>query len=149
MERAENTAEPPRRRFLAWLTRGFLSLWGLGLAWVLASFFKAPKLGGSVAERVIKVGAEEDLPPGQGRLVRHGREPIWVVRNADGQVVALSAMCTHLRCVLEWDGSRKVLDCPCHEGRFDLNGNVLGGPAPRPLAKYRVETRLGQIYLHL
>ncbi|MDH3744191.1 MAG: Rieske (2Fe-2S) protein [Acidobacteriota bacterium] len=143
------TSTPPRRRFLAWLTRGFLSLWGLGLAWVLASFFKPPKLGGSVAERVIKVGPDESIRVGQARLVRHGRAPVWVIRNRDGALVALSGICTHLRCVLDWDESRNELDCPCHEGRFDLNGNVLGGPAPRSLAKYRVETRLGQIYLHL
>jgi cytochrome b6-f complex iron-sulfur subunit len=141
--------QPSRRRLLGWLSRGFLSLWAVGLGWMVAAFLKPPRSRESLGERVIKVGPEVDLLPGQARLVRHGREPLFVVRTEAGELIGLSAVCTHLHCVLDWDRDRNQLACPCHEGAFDLNGNVLTGPPPRPLRRYRVETRLGQLYLHL
>ncbi len=149
-EKGNNAAaEPSRRRFLGWLSRGFLALWAVGLGWVVAAFLKPPRSRQSLGERVIKVGAESDLQPGQALLVRHGREPIFVVRTAAGALIGLSGVCTHVHCVLAWDRQHQQLACPCHDGAFDLNGNVLRGPPPRSLQRFRVETRLGQIYLHL
>lgn len=142
-------ATPTRRRLLGWLSRGFLALWAVGLAWLVAGFLKPPRSRESLGQRVVKVGPESSLLPGQAQLVRHGREPIFVVRTAVGELIGVAAVCTHLHCVLDFDRSQNRLACPCHEGAFDLNGNVLGGPPPRPLRRYRVETRLGQIYLHL
>jgi Rieske Fe-S protein len=140
---------PGRRKFLQWLTGGFLSLWGVGFLWVVTSFLKPPHSKSSIAERVIKMGPLEDLPVGQARLVQRGREPIWVIRPDEENVVALAGVCTHMHCVLDWDGKQRTLDCPCHEGAFDLNGNVLNGPPPRGLRRYRIETRLGEIHLHV
>ena len=140
-------AGTPRRRLLDWMARGVLSLWALGGAWVLVSFLKPLKR--RLGDRVIEVGRSGDLAPGRGRLVRFGREPIWVVRTPQGALVAVSAVCTHLRCVLDWDERRGVLACPCHEGSFDSSGNVLGGPPPAPLARYRVEESLGRIYVRV
>ena len=145
----EPAVRPSRRRLLGWLSRGFLSLWAVGLAWMAAGFLKPPRSRESLGQRVVRVGPEDSLLPGQALLVRHGREPVFVLRTAAGELVALSAVCTHVRCVLEWNRERQTLDCPCHEGAFDFNGNVLSGPPPRPLRRYRVETRLGQIYLHV
>lgn len=142
-------SEPERRRFLKWLGRGFLSLWGLGFAWVIASFLKPPQSRRSLAERVIKVGPLDSLPVGGAKLVRHGREPIFVIREDEQTLVGLAGVCTHLHCVLDWDEKQRLLDCPCHEGAFDVNGNVIKGPPLRPLERFRVETQLGQVYIHL
>ena len=146
---AEDRERPTRRRLLGWLSRGFLSLWAVGLAWLVAGFLKPPRSRESLGQRVVNVGPASSLLPGQAQLVRHGREPVFVVRTTAGELIGVSAVCTHLHCVLDFDRAQNRLACPCHEGAFDLNGNVLGGPAPRPLSRYRVETRLGQIYLHL
>jgi len=140
---------PRRRRLLKWLTGGFLSLWGFGFAWVIASFLKPLHSQGSLAERVIKVGPLDSLPVGRAQLVRRGREPMFVIRTGEESMVGLAGVCTHLHCVLHWDDEQEQLQCPCHEGAFDVNGNVLKGPAARGLRRYRVETRLGEIYLHL
>jgi len=140
---------PRRRRLLKWLTGGFLSLWGFGFAWVIASFLKPLHSQGSLAERVIKVGPLDSLPVGRAQLVRRGREPMFVIRTGEESMVGLAGVCTHLHCVLQWDDEQEQLQCPCHEGAFDVNGNVLKGPAARGLRRYRVETRLGEIYLHL
>ena len=140
---------PRRRRIIKWLTGGFLSLWGFGFAWVIAAFFKPLRSEGGLGERVIRVGPLDSLAVGQARLVRRGSEPLFVIRTGEESLVGLAGVCTHLHCVLQWDGQQEQLQCPCHEGSFDVNGNVLKGPAARGLRRYRVETRLGEIYLHL
>ena len=142
-------ARPSRRRLLGWLSRGFLSLWAVGLAWVVAGFLKPPRSRESLGQGVLKVGPASAFLPGQAQLVRHGREPVFVVRTEAGELVGVSAVCTHLHCILGYDKAQGRLQCPCHEGSFDLSGNVLSGPPPRSLETYRVETRLGQVYLHL
>lgn len=148
-ERPEGEASPGRRKFLRWMSRGFMSLWGLLFCWVLASFLKPPTSHHRLTERVLKLGSLDSLPRGQAQLVRHGDQPIVVVRTADDSFIGLSAVCTHLNCVLTWDPAEAVLLCPCHDGAFDVNGNVLRGPPPRPLQRYRVEVRMGEVFVHL
>ncbi len=139
----------PRRQFLAWLSRAFMALWGLGTAGVVGAYLRAPERGERIAERIVRVGLLDDFPIGEGRLVRHGTTPFYVVRMDAQRVVALSAVCTHVRCILGFDRERRSLSCPCHDGRFDLAGNVLGGPPPRPLPNYSVSVRAGEVFVHL
>ena len=134
---------------MRWAARGFLSLWALAAGWVTLAFLKPPRSRGGLAERVLYAGSLDELPVGQSRFVRHGREPVWIVRLDEERLVALAAVCTHLHCVLDFDSENQRLSCPCHEGAFDLNGNVTHGPPPRPLERYRVEIRLGEIYVHV
>jgi cytochrome b6-f complex iron-sulfur subunit len=142
-------ASESRRNFLIWLARSFVSLWGLGFLWITLGFLKPPKSRRSVAETVLRLGPVDSLPVGGALLVRHRREPIYVVRTDEATLVGLSAACTHIHCILTWDEREQRLLCPCHNGAFDVNGNVVGGPPPRPLKRYQVDTRLGQIYVHL
>jgi cytochrome b6-f complex iron-sulfur subunit len=97
----------------------------------------------------VRVGLLEDLPIGEARLVRHGVSPFFVVRTDAQRVIALSAVCTHVRCILQFDRERRGLACPCHDGRFDLSGNVLSGPPPRPLKTYEVAVRAGEVYVQI
>jgi cytochrome b6-f complex iron-sulfur subunit len=138
-----------RRQFFGILSRAFLGLWGLGLAGATALYLKPPGGSDDVAERIIHAGKLEDLRIGEGKLVRHGLHPFYVVRLDHDQVVALSAVCTHVRCILKYDRERRGFICPCHAGRFDLAGNVLGGPPSRALATYSVSVRAGEVYVTL
>jgi cytochrome b6-f complex iron-sulfur subunit len=70
------------------------------------------------------------MEPGQIQTVEAHR--VYVMRLNDG-FRALSSVCTHLGCVTRFQPDSKTIACPCHGSRFDLNGDVLGGPAPRPL----------------
>ena len=140
---------PSRRRFLGILSQVFLGLWGLGVAGVIAAYLKPRSRGERVAERIVSAGPLEALRIGEARLVRHGTTPFFIVRLDAVRVIALSAVCTHLRCILDFDRERRGLVCPCHAGRFDLAGNVLSGPPPRPLASYDVSVRAGEIFVHL
>jgi cytochrome b6-f complex iron-sulfur subunit len=145
-----NDEPQSRREFFGVLSRAFLGLWGLGLAGAAVAYLK-PRAGGDEgsAERIVHAGRLEDLRIGEGKLVRHGLNPFYVVRTDHEQVVALSAVCTHVRCILKYDRERHGFICPCHAGRFDLAGNVLGGPPSRSLAAYTVSVRAGEIYVTL
>jgi Rieske Fe-S protein len=73
----------------------------------------------------------DDLPKGQGRLLADRR--IAIYRDEAGILHALSSVCTHRGCDVEWNGEEKVWDCPCHGSRFAADGAVLRGPAAQPL----------------
>ena len=134
---------------LRWMVRGFLSLWGLGAAGVGISFLKAPESSERPGENKVRCGPLSTLPVGSARFVRHGTEPLFVVRDSETEVIALSANCTHLRCVLQWDDATRTIRCPCHAGSFDRTGNVLSGPPPRPLKSYPAEVRADEIVVSL
>ena len=60
-------------------------------------------------------------------------EPLAITRQGDKSFFAFAAMCTHMACVVRWNGLNATLDCPCHGSTFDLDGKVLTGPATKPL----------------
>ncbi len=66
-------------------------------------------------------------------VVRFNKEKKAYVIGTSNGVYALSAVCTHLGCITRYKSDEKLIACPCHGSRFDLEGNVTNGPAPRPL----------------
>lgn len=80
--------------------------------------------------------------PGGGLrlLVEGSAQPIYVLAHPDGSFLALSSVCTHLKCTVNLEGQRLV--CPCHGSTYDRDGQVLVGPAERPLDRY--PTRLDE-----
>jgi len=78
-------------------------------------------------------------PNGFVRLKAKGGDlRLIVVKVPDGPVVALSMVCTHWSCDVNWSAEQRVFDCPCHGSRFDTVGKVLEGPADEPLAVFPV-----------
>lgn len=75
----------------------------------------------------------EDIVAGEGAIMRRGLSKIAVHRDLNGVVHQCSAVCTHLGCVVQWNGGEKSWDCPCHGSRFDPSGHILNGPAVKPL----------------
>lgn len=148
-QRPTEWAGAGRRSAMRWLINGFLSLWGLGAAALGLSFLKAPPAERRPEEGQVSCGPIATLAVGEARFVRHGTEPLFVIRASETEVVALSAICTHLRCVLTWDNESGSIHCPCHAGLFDRTGNVLSGPPNRPLPRYPAEIRGGEIVARL
>jgi cytochrome b6-f complex iron-sulfur subunit len=146
---AEAGARGSRRRFLGWMSRSLLGLWAVGAVGVAWAYLRPRGHGHRLSERTVSVGRLDELRIGEARLVRHGTTPFFVVRLDAARVIAISAVCTHLRCILDFDRDRRGLACPCHDGRFDLAGKVLSGPPPRPLATYEVSVRAGEIVVQL
>jgi len=75
-------------------------------------------------------GSPRDFTDG---VVRFNREKKAYVIGGPTGVYALSAVCTHLGCITRFKSDERVIACPCHGSRFDLDGGVVHGPAPRPL----------------
>jgi glycine/D-amino acid oxidase-like deaminating enzyme/nitrite reductase/ring-hydroxylating ferredoxin subunit len=70
-----------------------------------------------------------DLAAGEAAIVKHDGERVAVFRDEQGQPHAVSAICTHLRCIVGWNPADRTWDCPCHGSRFDIDGSVIHGPA--------------------
>lgn len=78
-------------------------------------------------------------------VVRFNKQQKAYVIGAPGGVYALSAVCTHLGCITRFLSDEKCIACPCHGSRFDLEGNVIHGPAPRPLQWLEVQVDAGGV----
>ena len=117
-----------RRRFISWIA----------LAW---SAFTAAlmNLSASTARMMFpnvlfekpltfKAGLPAEVRDGQVDERFKQSEGVWLVRDGH-EIYALLAVCTHLGCIVAWNPGEKSWDCPCHGSRFDIEGNVLNGPA--------------------
>jgi len=69
------------------------------------------------------------IKPGEGAVIGRGRGKIAVYRDERGEIHRLSAVCTHLYCIVRWNDTERTWDCPCHGSRLDPYGNVVNGPA--------------------
>jgi glycine/D-amino acid oxidase-like deaminating enzyme/nitrite reductase/ring-hydroxylating ferredoxin subunit len=83
--------------------------------------------GGDVSNR-------EQIPRGEGAVIRRRLKKVAVYRDAAGVTHDRSAVCPHLGCIVHWNSGEKTWDCPCHGSRFDTDGRVIMGPANIPLA---------------
>lgn len=100
------------------------------LAYPLLRFFAPPSRGNKTNTISIR---KSDIRLGEAREVVLNDKPVIVINRYEKGFVALSKVCTHLGCLVEYDKGLRKLICPCHAGTFDLDGNVLSGPPPRPL----------------
>ena len=66
-------------------------------------------------------------------MIRRGKHKIAAYKDASGTLHERSAVCPHLKCIVDWNPGEKSWDCPCHGSRFDPLGRVLNGPAVSPL----------------
>jgi Rieske Fe-S protein len=79
-----------------------------------------------------------DVKPGQGKVLKIEGQRVACSRSDDGQLTTVSAVCTHMGCLVHWNGAEKTWDCPCHGSRFQPTGEVLAGPAEMPLEAVHV-----------
>jgi len=75
------------------------------------------------------------IPAGHGKVIEVDGQKLAVYREGDGTIHALSPVCTHAGCIINWNAAEKTWDCPCHGARYDIDGNVLVGPATKKLNK--------------
>jgi cytochrome b6-f complex iron-sulfur subunit len=138
-DQAQTKVEKDRRSFLNILL-GLVLLVGLGgtINTVLQYLWPTKEIiggGGSGGPTTIPLN---EIPVGGSKTVRHHGKPYVVVRQPTG-IYAISAVCTHLGCVVYWDKEKKQLACPCHTAFFALNGAVIQGPPPSPLPVAQVK----------
>jgi menaquinol-cytochrome c reductase iron-sulfur subunit len=149
--------ESSRRQWLArafWLASASVAAI---VAAPLVGYFVGPLLRRREKPRVV-LGRFEDFTPDRpqriefslrvrdGWVTEEGRRAAWVVRRGD-QVLVFDPLCTHLSCAYHWRAETKEFLCPCHNGLYDLDGRVVGGPPPRPLDTYAVTIENGLVYV--
>jgi cytochrome b6-f complex iron-sulfur subunit len=138
---------PGRRRFLRFLL-GFSVLSTIAMiAAPIVGFLIPPKTEGGSSGGKVLAGTLEDIPAGTGKVVAVGSKPV-IVANTDAGVLAYSAVCTHLGCIVGFDSTIRQIVCPCHDGHFNpANGAVISGPPPRPLPPVAVSIEKDQVFL--
>lgn len=99
---------------------------------VLEHMVDAKRLGAHLTPG--QVNSADDVAAGSAAILREGMKKLAVYRDEAGELHQVSATCTHLGCVVGWNPLEKSWDCPCHGSRFSFDGEVLNGPAVKPLA---------------
>ena len=128
--------------------RGFLdSLLGIGfvstlvaMAYPVWRFLIPPASGEPVTQSVVAAQASH-VKPNSGMLFKFGSRPGLLIRTEDGTLQAFNAVCTHLDCTVQYKADTSQIWCACHNGLYDLSGNVVSGPPPRPLERLVVNQR--------
>ena len=128
----------------------------IGYAWIGAAVivvgelifgtlaFLWPRRKGPKAETVFVAGKVSDFKVDE--LIPFRKEKAFILRT-EGGFLAISAICTHLRCIVNWNEVLKKFECPCHGAKFNQNGEVLEGPPPRPLDLYKLQILAGNLVI--
>lgn len=96
----------------------------------------------NVVENLIE-GKTKNLPTefslelGEGKPVEVDGKKAGAYRDTDGNTFIVDTTCTHLGCEVRWNSAERTWDCPCHASRFDYKGNVIEGPAQKPLKRLK------------
>ena len=129
-----------RRRFLDYLL-GTSAVATLGaVVYPIFRFMSPPQVIES-AENSVVAAKKTEIPLNSGKIFKFGNKPGILVRTASGEFKAFSAVCTHLDCIVQYRPDTKQIWCACHNGQYNLSGKNIGGPPPRPLEEFQVNTR--------
>jgi len=104
-----------------------------------------PPVSGEPSAQSVVAGQAGQVKPNSGSIFKFGSKPGLLVRTADGELKAFSAVCTHLDCTVQFKSDTSQIWCACHNGMYDLQGNVVSGPPPRPLERLVVNQRGDEI----
>ncbi len=121
-----------RRHFIELLGIGAVGVTAVG-SLVLSGKYLSPNVVKEPPTR-FKIGLPENFPPGS--VTVNKEQKVFIVRAKEGYFYTLSAVCTHLGCIANWKAEDGIVACPCHGSKFDKEGNVIAGPAPRPLPRF-------------
>jgi cytochrome b6-f complex iron-sulfur subunit len=125
-----------RRRFLSWLSLGWLAFTGATASFLTMILrFMYPNVLFEPVQQ-FKAGRPVDYEIGVDERWK-SKYQVWVVRD-HGSLFALSTVCTHLGCTPNWLANESKFKCPCHGSGFRSSGINFEGPAPRPLERFRI-----------
>jgi len=133
-----------RRSFLKALFTVFGTVSVASFAYPLIRYLAPP---GSAAADKKAVIPKLEIPSGSSKVVLYNDKPVIIINRPGKGFIALSKVCTHLGCLVEYEKDKNRLICPCHAGTYDLEGNVLSGPPPRPLPKIPLKVEGEQVII--
>lgn len=140
----ENVSRRGFFKTLWWVTGGVVLAEGL---WVISDLLgnRNAAIQPSEKSTLVVAGPADRFAPGSVTPFPEGK--FYLVRLADGGFLALSRKCTHLGCTVPWDKETKRFVCPCHASAFNIQGEVLSPPSPRPLDTFavRIENKMVKV----
>jgi len=148
-----------RRDFLSLATLAIGGLISFAVAIPAVAYIVGPARRTKQKEDWIRLGAaskvELDTPTlfktkverQVGWIVNEEEVSAYILTEDGRNYVALSNICTHLGCRVRWISDQQQFFCPCHNGVFSKQGEVVSGPPPRPLDQYQVKIEDGQIFV--
>jgi cytochrome b6-f complex iron-sulfur subunit len=132
-----------RRRFLS-ICLGFLgSVFAGGIIHAVLSYLQPPRK--SKKGEVVKIHKDE-LPPGGMKRFHIRGIPAVVINSKEG-FAAFSLVCSHLGCLVKWEGAKNEFICPCHGAKFSAKGEVISGPPPTGLEAFHVEDKEKEVWI--
>jgi len=137
--------DPSRRRFINWWLGTTAGAFLASILYPVTRYLIPPQIAESTAASVTLPVKVDEVKPNTGQIFKFGSRPAILVRTAAGELKAFSAVCTHLNCTVQYRSDLGHIWCACHNGHFDLNGQNIEGPPPRPLDAFVVNVRGTQI----
>jgi cytochrome b6-f complex iron-sulfur subunit len=135
------TGDFSRRGWITWLLGTAVGATLLSFIYPVLRYLVPPEASEpSLSEFELDLKAS-DVALASGRIVPIGGKPVLLLKNAAGELSALTATCTHLDCTAQYRADRSDVWCACHNGTYDLKGRNVSGPPPRPLTPLEVYVR--------
>ncbi len=134
-----------RRRFIDWLLGSTLGGLLIAVFYPVIRYLIPPVSSESSVNSVTLDIKPSDLKADSGQIFKFGNEPGLLLRTPTGEILAFTAVCTHLGCIVQYDSAHQDIWCPCHNGHYNLHGLNISGPPPKPLTEYTVNVRGNQI----
>lgn len=135
-----------RRDFLKYLLTGGIAGLVVSVFYPIIAYLKPPKQT-EVEVSSVKVGKLSEIPKDSGKIIRFGNKPVILIRTKTGELRAFSAVCTHLNCTVQFRKDLELIWCACHNGKYNLHGQNISGPPPRPLAPFRVVMKGDEVFV--
>jgi menaquinol-cytochrome c reductase iron-sulfur subunit len=151
--------EISRREFMKVAIGAIGGLITLGFGIPAIGYVVAPALAQGKAQQWIQLGAASKVELGKptlfkttitrqtGWIVNQEELSIYVLTDDGREYIAMSNVCTHLGCRIRWIADQDQYFCPCHNGVYDKQGNVVSGPPPRSLDRYQTKVENDQIFI--
>jgi len=131
-----------RRKFLGICLGGVTASAAVAAGYPVYRYL-APLQQGKTAGKIVI--PEEEVPAGGAKFFEYAGSTAVLVRKQGGELVALSAVCTHLGCIVQWEKEKQSFLCPCHAGHYTAEGAVISGPPPKPLVRLPLVVANGAI----
>jgi menaquinol-cytochrome c reductase iron-sulfur subunit len=153
------TTQISRSNFVKMVLAFTGSLIGAVIGLPAIGYLISPALRNKISESWIPLGPEQNYPIGKPKPFSFTRAQVngwektvnsyggFVIRKDENHVMVLSNICTHLGCRVSWHSDIQQYVCPCHDGHFDMLGNVISGPPPRPLDEFTTKVEDGILYI--
>jgi cytochrome b6-f complex iron-sulfur subunit len=137
---------PKRRYFLEWFLGASVVTSLVSFVYPILRYMLPPRTSEPTADTAL-AGRVGDLKPNTGKIFRFGNRPALLILTSDGKYHAMSAVCTHLNCTVQYRGDLNSVWCACHNGMYTVDGRNISGPPPRPLDTYQVNLKGDEIYV--